>query len=408
MGLLALCVSISSVMAQKTCYSYDYQQQNLADNPGLVAVAGQVEQFIKAQEGDPSGALVTARGNPLIIIPVVVHVVYNKAGENVSDQSVRNMIETLNLCFRKAHPDTLKTPAWFANLSADVEIEFQLAVSDPQRRSTTGIVRKYSSVTQWDTDDKVKFSNQSGDDAWDAKSYLNIWICNLRYVSGYASIPGDVAAKDGVVLSAGSLGKTVVHEVGHWLGLKHIWGDQYCGDDGVADTPSQATGTSGCPSGIRITCNNGPNGDMYMNYMDVTQDACVNMFTYGQKQRMLALFKTGGLRYSLFASNGLKEALYQEIPLPQDTAVSTPSVELSQPSLYPNPASYEITLDLNNDQLWIGKTIMICNAQGLVVMQYIIKAKTQKIDISRLQPGMYFIGGKREDGATVKKKFIKL
>jgi hypothetical protein len=335
-------------------------------------------------------------------------VVYNKAGENVSDQSIRNLIETLNLCFRKAHPDTIKTPARFADLSADVEIEFQLAISDPQRRSTTGILRKYSSVSQWDIDDKVKFSNLSGDDAWDAKSYLNIWICNLRFASGYSSIPGDVAAKDGIVLAYGSLGKTLVHETGHWLGLKHIWGDQYCGDDGIGDTPPQATGSVGCPSGIRLSCSNGANGDMYMNYMDVTQDACVNMFTYGQKQRMLALFQPGGLRYSLFASTGLKEALFQEIPLPQDTATRNPPVELSQPTLYPNPASQEITLELGNDQLWIGKTVSVANAQGFSVMQFTIKARTQKIDISRLRPGMYFIAGKRDDGAVVKSKFIKL
>lgn len=406
MGLLALCVSVGSVMAQKTCYSFDYQQEKLRDNPGLAAVADQVEQFIKTQGDNSSQIQVTSRGNPLIIIPVVVHVVYNKSGENVSDQSIRNMIETLNLCFRKAHADTIKTPARFDNLSADVEIEFQLAISDQQRRATTGILRKYSSVSQWDTDDKIKFSNQSGDDAWDAKSYLNIWICNLRYASGYASFPGDVPAKDGVVLAYGSLGKTVVHEVGHWMGLKHIWGDQYCGDDGVADTPPQATGSTGCPSGIRISCGNGPNGDMYMNYMDVTQDACVNMFTYGQKQRMLALLQPGGLRNSLFASTGLKEALYQEVPLPQDTATSP--AELTQPTLYPNPALQDITLDLGNDQLWIGKTMSVSNAQGLTVMQYTIKAKTQKIDISRLRPGMYFMVGKREDGAVVKKKFIKL
>lgn len=408
MGLLILIVSAGSVIAQKTCYSADYQQNRKLIDPGFAVVADQVEQYIISQQGSVLPRQTTSRGNPLITIPVVVHVVYNKPSENISDQAINKMIETLNLCFRKLHPDTSKTPARFAALSADCEIEFKLAISDPQRRSTTGIIRKYSATTHWDIDDKVKFSNQSGDDAWDAKSYLNIWICNLRYASGYSSVPGDAAARDGVVLGFGSLGKTIVHEVGHWLGLKHIWGDQLCGDDGVADTPRQGSGTPGCPSGIRSTCDNGPDGDMYMNYMDVTQDACVNMFTYGQKQRMLTLFKTGGPRYSLFASTGLMEPLFQEIPLPVDSTDTKPVAIVSQARLYPNPAVQDITLDFGGDQLWVGKTMNICNAQGTTVQQQVISAKTQRIDISRLRPGLYFVTAKREDGAVIKQKFIKM
>lgn len=408
MGLLALLVSVCPVMAQQACYSFDYQQEKMLNNPALLAVAGQVEQFLQTHGQDPLVVQSTSRGKPVIVIPVVVHVLYNKAGENVGDQAIRNMIETLNLCYRKLHPDTIKTPARFAHLSADCEIEFQLAISDPQRRATNGIVRKYSSVAQWNMDDKMKSTAMGGDDGWDAKSYLNIWLCNIRYVAGYASIPGDIAAKDGVVLSYGALGKTLVHEVGHWLGLKHIWGDQYCGDDGVADTPQQAISTPGCPSGIRISCNNGPDGDMYMNYMDLTQDACINMFTEGQKQRMLTLFKAGGVRHSLFASTGLQEPLHS-VPAGNDDSVSQkPPLQTTQPLLYPNPAAEEFTLDLGNDQQWIGKTISICNGQGLVVMQQTIKTKTQKINISRLPAGMYFVVAKRGDGAVMKEKFLKM
>lgn len=408
MGILVLTVLTSPVIAQQSCYSFEYQQQVMRNNPGLTAAVQQVEQFIQAQQGSSPVVQTSTNGGPLITIPVVVHVVYNKAGENVSDQAIANMIKTLNLCFRKMHPDTIKTPQRFSSLSADCEIEFQLATSDPQRRATNGIIRKYTTVSNWETDDKVKFSAQSGDNAWDAKSYLNIWICNLRFVSGYASVPGDEAAKDGIVLSYGALGKTIVHETGHWLGLKHIWGDKNCGDDGIADTPQQSTATPGCPSGIRISCSNGPNGDMYMNYMDVTQDACVNLFTKGQKQRMQALFKSGGLRYSLFASTGLKEPLYQEIPLPQDTTTATRPAVLQQPALYPNPAINEITLDLANDLQWVGKTVYISNAQGLTVMQQQVSAKLQRIDISKLRAGMYFLNAKREDGVAIKQKFIKL
>ena len=101
------------------------------------------------------------------------------------------------------------------------------------------------------------------------------------------------------------MGRTAVHEVGHWLGLKHLWGDADCGDDGVADTPKQETYTNGCPSGVRVSCNNAPYGDMYMDYMDFTNDACLVMFTKGQKQKMRALFEPGGARYSILSSNAL-------------------------------------------------------------------------------------------------------
>ncbi|MCG2617375.1 T9SS type A sorting domain-containing protein [Terrimonas sp. NA20] len=406
-GIMLLLVAMSPVIAQPTCYSFDYRQDALRANPVLSDVVQQVEQFIQTQGEAAFPTQTTSRGKPVITIPVVVHVLYNKQNENVSEQAIKNMIETLNLCFRRLHPDTIKTPARFWKLSADTEIEFQLASSDPQKRATNGIVRKYSARTQWDMDDKMKLSSQSGDDAWDPSSYLNIWICNVRFISGYSSVPGDAAVNDGIVLATGALGKAIVHEVGHWLGLKHIWGDQYCGDDGVADTPQQATGTPGCPSGIRPSCNNGPDGDMYMNYMDQTQDACVNMFTLGQKKRMLALFQPGGVRYSLFASKGLDEPLYTEIPLPVDP-VEPVKEEQTQALVYPNPARQDITIDLGNDQQWIGKVINIANSQGLVVMQQSIKATVQKIDISKLPPGMYFILGKREDGAVIKKKFLRL
>src|ERR1043165_4981181 len=100
------------------------------------------------------------------------------------------------------------------------------------------------------------------------------------------------------------MGRTAVHEVGHWLGLKHIWGDAACGDDLVEDTPPQGWYTQGCPTGFHSSCNNGVMGDMYMNYMDYTSDACMNLFTAGQKQRMRALFATGGARASLLQSKG--------------------------------------------------------------------------------------------------------
>ncbi len=128
-----------------------------------------------------------------------------------------------------------------------------------------------------------------------SSSYLNIWVGNLGGgLLGYAQFPGGAAATDGVVLLNGTVGgpgalgtaapynrgRTATHEIGHWLNLRHIWGDSNCGNDFVADTPTQQAALNfGCPSFPQISCSNGPNGEMYMNYMDYTDDACMYMFS---------------------------------------------------------------------------------------------------------------------------------
>ncbi|HEX2628226.1 MAG TPA: zinc metalloprotease, partial [Chitinophagaceae bacterium] len=291
--------------AQKNCSSFTYQQQQLEQQPSLREGLNNIETFtrnyIATHANEPNDGA-NARGGSVnvIRIPVVVHILYHQQNENISDAQVNKQIEILNECFRRLNADTSNTPTRFAGVAADCEIEFQLAVSDPRRRNTTGIIRKYTPISLWQADDKVKSNAEMGDDAWDTKSYLNIWVCNLDRVAGYSTMPGGPADKDGVVISFGAFGlgfiggmdkgRTTVHEVGHWLNLKHLWGDEYCGDDGISDTPKQAGYNAGCPSGVQITCDNGAKGDMYMNYMDYTNDECMNLFTLGQKARMRSLF----------------------------------------------------------------------------------------------------------------------
>ena len=297
--------------------------------------------------------------------------------------------------------------------AANCSIEFQLATADVRRRNTSGIIKKYTPVAKWKMDDQMKFSSSMGDDAWDATQYLNIWVCNLDRLAGYSSFPGGDTKLDGVVIDFGAFGalqetatygqgKTAVHELGHWMGLKHLWGDAYCGDDGVDDTPKQASYTSGCPSTIRITCGNGPDGDMYMNYMDFTNDVCLNMFTKGQKDKMRALFMPGGSKYSFLNSKGLLPALIFEIPLPDD------GPKWLHPQLYPNPVNTVLNLDLSYDIRWVGKTAKIVNISGQTVMQFVISAKIQQIQINKLSPGLYFIAAKREDGLSMNLQFVKL
>ena len=398
----------SGVAAQRACAYTDHLQQQLTVNPSLSDDLDRLETFVQRQIEAASSSRLTGM---TIKIPVVVHILYHVAGENVSDAQVYGQIDMLNKCYRRLNSDTANTPARFKSRAADCEIEFQLATSDPGKRKTTGIIHKYTPNTYWQADDQVKFSAQMGDDAWDSKSYLNIWVCNMRQVAGYSSVPGDVPEKDGIVIdytvfganssSGYELGRTAVHEAGHWLGLKHIWGDADCGDDLVEDTPPQRGYNIGCPSGIRITCGNGPDGDMYMNYMDYSHDACINLFTEGQKNRMRALFAAGGVRYSLLSSTGLNPPLINELPLPEDAP------RWLHPQLYPNPATDELILDVAYDVRWLGKTISIFNVNGQTVLQLSITSKIQKIDVRKLKPGLYIISAKKEDGSYIKQKFIK-
>ncbi|MBL7776053.1 MAG: T9SS type A sorting domain-containing protein, partial [Saprospiraceae bacterium] len=167
----------------------------------------------------------------------------------------------------------------------------------------------------------VKFYSSGGSDAWPRDAYLNLWVCDLSSgLLGYAQFPGGPANTDGVVcdyLYFGTTatgaqppfdkGRTATHEVGHWLNCYHIWGDDgtsCTGTDQVADTPNQADENYGCPAFPTVSCSNGPNGDMFMNYMDYTDDACMNLFTQGQKTRMQALFGSGGFRAPLLSSQG--------------------------------------------------------------------------------------------------------
>lgn len=404
-------VFINRLTAQRSCSTAIYQEQELRSNPYLAKKVDEIEAFTLKQTSAINNSVLRLGEGNVITIPVVVHILYHQPYENISDEQVYNQIAALNRDFRRKSADTVNTPAIFKSLAADCEIEFKLAISDPKRKSTTGIIHKYTPTVYWQADDKMKFSIEMGDDAWDPKSYLNIWVCNLEQVAGYSSVPGGPENKDGIVIgypvfgmnSGGSfnMGRTAVHEVGHWLNLKHLWGDTNCGDDLVDDTPKQSGYNIGCPSNTRITCSNGPNGDMYMNYMDFVNDACMNLFTKGQKARMRALFASAGLRNSILSSTALSQPLIFEMPLPDE------SPKWLHPQLYPNPSTSEMTLDLAYDIRWIGKIINITNLQGQIVMQLVITSKTQKIDLRKLNPGMYFINAKKEDGAFIKQKFIK-
>lgn len=229
----------------------------------------------------------------VVTIPAVVHVVYNAAEENVSDAQVRSQIKVLNRDFRKKNPDRTKVPAVWSGLVADAGVRFKLAK----------ITRTQTNRTAFDADDSIKSNATGGVDPWPTDKYLNVWVGTLAGgLLGYAQFPGGPAATDGVVIlntafgTTGTasppfdLGRTATHEVGHWLNLRHIWADtEDCsGSDFVADTPNAEGPNFGKPIFPHISCSNGPNGDLFVDYMDYVDDAAMFMFTNGQAERMHA------------------------------------------------------------------------------------------------------------------------
>lgn len=243
-------------------------------------------------------------------IPVVVHVVSRNAAENISDAQIDSQIAVLNADYRATNPDKASTPSVFQPLIGDARVTFKLATTDPSGNPTNGITRTTTTTTPFTSDtDNVKSAATGGADPWPSDRYLNIWVCgNLRNAAGlallgYAQFPGGPAATDGVVIvhtgfgttgtatSPYNLGRTATHEVGHWLNLRHIWGDDgtgCAGSDFVVDTPNQGGPNYGAPTFPTISCSNGPNGDLFMNYMDYTDDRAMFMFTQGQVDRMQA------------------------------------------------------------------------------------------------------------------------
>lgn len=296
--------------AARYCATQETFEMQLAEDPTLKDKMAQIETFTKrviAQRttgGSTGGTTGGTTGLPATItIPVVVNVVYNTTAQNISDGQIQSQITALNEDFQRLNADAANTPSEFAAKAANLGIKFTLHT----------IVRKSSTITSWTTDNKVKNTRSGGISPTNATSMLNIWVCNLSGgLLGYAQYPGGSSATDGVVIQynafgrAGTLmprynlGRTATHEVGHWMNLRHIWGDATCGDDLVGDTPQHNAYNVGLPAYPHYSTCAGTPVEMTMDYMDYTDDAGMNMFSVGQSERARACFASGGPRYAYY------------------------------------------------------------------------------------------------------------
>ncbi len=323
--LLGGLLCASTAMAQsdfKRCAAHEVLQEQLQKDPQMQSRMDAIEAFTQKYVNN-NGANKRTAG--VITIPVVVHVVYNTASQNISDCQIQSQIDVINEDFRRMNADKIQTPGVYATRAADCEIQFVLAKRDPNGNATTGITRTSTRTKSFSANDAIKFTSQGGKDAWNTTQYLNFWTAPKlmnqgQQLLGYGQFPGGPRNTDGVVMAYAAfgsrakcpsgvyyqgydLGRTTTHEIGHNFNLRHIWGDATCGNDLVSDTPTQQGPSSGCPSFPRITCSN-VTGDMTMNYMDYSNDNCMNMFTLGQKARMDATLVPGAYHYELTTSLG--------------------------------------------------------------------------------------------------------
>lgn len=300
---------------KRTCATMEVHQHNALVDEVYRANRRSIEEFTRT-----AGMV---ERTAVLRVPVVVHVLYHTQEQNISEEQIRSQIESLNRDYRLRNEDASSIPAPFRPLATDALVEFALAIRDPDGNPTTGITRTRTSLPAFTgatplLDRAVKLE-ETGHSAWPRESYLNVWVCELGDgLLGYAQFPGGVSATDGVVICHRSFGttgtvfapfdrgRTATHEIGHWFNLLHIWGDDGQGctqSDNVGDTPNQAGPNAGKPTFPSVSCTNGPNGDMFMSYMDYVDDDAMCMFSTGQVQRLNAAI--AGPRSSLLTSRGL-------------------------------------------------------------------------------------------------------
>ncbi len=351
---------------RRTCATMDEHRRLAALSPEYRRRRREIEAETKAYiaryraEGLRTG---------VVRIPVVVHVVWNTPAQNVSDAQIQSQIAVLNADFRRTNADSGSVPGTFAGVAADARIEFALAVRDPSCGATTGITRTNTTRTGFTypaTANDIKSAATGGADPWPSDRYLNIWVANFTDGTlGFATFPADLAtmaALDGFVVDTEAfgtlgtaqtpfnLGRTATHEIGHWLNLLHIWGDDQvlantCSQsDECADTPNQAVMNFNKPAFPHVSCGNGPNGDMFMNYMDYVDDDSMFMFTQDQALRMNATLAVA--RAGILASDGLVPIAGGGSPAPdlwmQDNADDTGA----EPDTSPNPMYI-------SDDIWV-------------------------------------------------------
>jgi hypothetical protein len=355
-----LAVVSATAFSQERCGTVEYNDK-LLTNKLKVESNQQFEKWLQQKITARARTQSTQRDQTITYtVPVVVHVIHNGealgTGRNIPDAQILSQIDVLNKDYQRLNADASQTPSEFLPVAASFNVQFVLAKQNPEGLATTGINRVKGTKTSWSINDNYELKALS---YWPAEDYLNIWVCDLTSLLGYSQFPvsnldglensSTNRLTDGVVIAYDAFGsndygsfnlltnfakgRSATHEIGHFFGLRHIWGDDgtdCSGTDYVDDTPNQAGSTSGCPTQPHITC--GVDA-MFQNYMDYTNDACMNLFTKDQVARMTNVIENSPRRVSLLTSHGLNNPAPVLNDLGIRTVVAPLSGECSTPVL---------------------------------------------------------------------------
>lgn len=363
--LFIVVLTVVAAKAQDRCGTVEYTKQLRSTNQ-LRERSDDFERWLSQEQMQRA----LRRGNrtqATYKIPVVVHVIHNGEsagnGTNIPDAQILSQLSVLNKDYNRLNADAGNTPAEFLPVAAAFNVEFVLASQDPEGLATTGIVRVKGTKSSWTMNDNYQLKSLS---YWPAEDYLNIWACKLTDFLGYSQFPVSALPglensstnrlTDGVVIAYNAFGsaddgnfalqnvynkgRTGTHEVGHFFGLNHIWGDDdnaCSGTDYVNDTPNQSGSSGGCPTHPRVTCDV---TSMFQNYLDYTNDACMNLFTQGQVSRMEIVIANSPRRASLTTSHGLNPPA----PLANDLGVK----DIVRPSTGECTAAFAPVIEVRN------------------------------------------------------------
>lgn len=362
---------------------------------------------------DPSGffpkEIPSVTERMVVTIPVVVHVVWNKAEENISKEQILSQIEVLNKDFSASNSQISSVPLLFQPLIADVGFHFCLASKDPNGNATSGIVRTQTTNNLGiGGTSAIHHSSQGGSDAWNPNKYLNIWVAKFAgNIGGIASFPGEGPVNEqgveinykqfGTVGTATNppynLGRTCTHEIGHYFNLEHLWGpnaNSCCNeDDGVADTPTSCEDyLDECPTGTTFSCT-AP--DMWMNFMNYTNDACMAMFSTGQKLRMYDALNN--FRAGLLNSDGCQAVATVEVPDGVDLVI------------YGNPVHGQLNFEIKSPTA-LPWRVQLKNALGQPVFdKYMVANTSSVIDCQGFGSGVYFLVAS-QNGAQIVRRVV--